>query len=102
MSTLSGLRNACSFQFEFVLQSGNFYLELAWLDQWFVISANERKIIRAQLEGQSPTLSWLKIDLRKTFEPLSGGRQRSNEIADIKLDNFLARSPTTIGYSDAD
>ena len=51
-------------------ETGNRNLKLARLDHRLVIRADERQIIRAQLEGQGASLTRFQIDLRETFKPL--------------------------------
>jgi len=63
-----------SLQLEPALQPSHHYLELAWLDHWLVIRANEGKIIAAKLEGQPSALARFQINLGETFQPFSGGR----------------------------
>src|SRR5882724_2573111 len=85
-----------------LLQSRNCHLKLARLDHRFIIGADKGKIIRAQAERQRATLARFQINLRETFQPFSGGRERCNQIAEIELDDFLACSGSAIGYRNAD
>ncbi len=78
------------------------YLKVSWLDDWFIVSANEGKIIRAQLEHQGAALPGFEINLRKTFEPLSRRRERGNEIANVDQRDFLAGPTTGVGDFNAD
>src|SRR5688572_10582019 len=68
------LLDSTGLPFKPVLQPGNHYFEFARLDNGFVISADKGKIVSAQLKGQRAALAWLKMDLRKSFEPFPGRR----------------------------
>ncbi len=78
------------FQREFLSKTTNFYVKLSGLGNGFVIGTDKRQIVAAQFESQRAALARFETDLRKSSQPSVRWRDRSNQIADVNQNRFLA------------
>src|SRR5882672_3335888 len=90
-----------SLQSKFCLQSTDHHLKVSWFGDWFIVAANERQILPAQLEIQRAALPGLQVDLRETPQTLARRRNRSYQISNVELRDFLSRALSRIGQGHA-
>src|SRR5258707_14289081 len=88
-----------SLQYKPLSLSADHHFKVSWFGDSFVVAANEREILPAQLEIQRAALPRFQIDFCKTSQTLTRRRYRSYQITNVELSDFLSGAPSCIGQS---
>src|SRR6202521_1976372 len=90
-----------SVQSKSCLQSTDHHFKVSWFGDSFIVAANERQILPAQLKIQRAASPGLQMDFCETLQTLARRCYRSYQISNVELRDFLSHSPSRIGQRHA-